>query len=79
MLLGQMKESLLSNDNWISAQTLKTKVAKEISLGPYGEIWMEICFNLQQKFLTFMSKFNLANWCWRVSALDLTQKAIYLD
>jgi hypothetical protein len=38
MLLGQMKESLLSNDNWISAQTLKTKVAKEISLGPYGEI-----------------------------------------
>jgi hypothetical protein len=39
---------------------------------------MENCFNLQQKFLTFMSKFNLANWCWRVSALDLAQKAIYL-
>jgi len=38
MLLGQMKESLLSNNKWISAQTLKTKVAEEISLSNYGAI-----------------------------------------
>ncbi len=49
MLLGQVKEGLLSNDKWISAQTLKTKVAKEISLSPYGEIWMEF-FSIYNKF-----------------------------
>ncbi len=78
MLLGQMKESLLSSDKWMSAQTLKTKIAKEISPSPYGEIWMENCFNLLQFFLTFMSKFDLTKWCWRVLTLDLTQEAIYL-